>query len=213
MTWGIVLLAAGMSERMGRPKLLLPWSGTSVIGRVLTTLSDAMGDRNPELAVITGAETDRIRVEVERRCRGMRAACIVNPDYRNGEMMDSLRVGLKKLSPGVERALVVLGDQPQLSVEAARLVIEASERSAAPIVVPVHRGRRGHPWSIGRALWDALCGAATARSFLDARRVDIEETAADGTVLADLDTPEDYEREEPEHGGAAPSTSPAWKAQ
>jgi molybdenum cofactor cytidylyltransferase len=197
MRWGIVVLAAGTSSRMGRPKMTLTWDDATVLGRVLETLGSAMGERRPAAVAVTGADEEAVRAEVARHAASLPAACARNPDYGDGEMIGSLRVGLGSLPPDADRALVALGDQPQLSVEAARAVIEAAERSAAPIVVPVCGGRRGHPWAVGRALWDELGRAATARDFLDARRAEVEEVAADETVLKDLDFPEDYERERP----------------
>jgi molybdenum cofactor cytidylyltransferase len=151
--------------------------------------------------VVTGGDETAVRAEVSRvagpLAGRMDAACASNPAYRNGEMIDSLRVGLRSLPADVGRALVALGDQPQLSVEAARAVIDAAERSASPIVVPACGGRRGHPWAVGRPLWNELRRARTARGFLEAREELIEEVEADETVLKDLDSPEDYEREAP----------------
>jgi molybdenum cofactor cytidylyltransferase len=211
MRWGIIVLAAGISSRMDRPKMTLSWDGTTVLGRALETLAEAMGDRGPAAVVVTGGDEEAVRAEVsrvagrlaarvatplaERLAARMSVACAPNPDFRNGEMIDSLRAGLANLPSEAEIALVALGDQPQLSVEAARAVIEAAERSASPILVPVHEGRRGHPWAVARPLWDELRRARTARDFLEARRAEVAECASDETVLKDLDTPEDYERE------------------
>jgi len=202
MSWGIILLAAGMSSRMGRQKLLLDWSGTTVLGRVLEILAEAMAGRSPLTLAVTGCDEEAIGAELARVAKGLGSSLRIegahNPDYRNGEMIDSIRVGLRALPPEADRALIVLGDQPQLSVEAAASVIEAAERSLAPIVAPVHGGRRGHPWAVARELWAELGAAASARDFLDARRADIEEVAADASVLKDLDSPEDYRREAPQ---------------
>jgi len=195
MRWGIVVLAAGTSTRMGRPKMVLPWGGTTVLGKVLETLAGAMGGRRPSTIVVTGGDEEAVRAEVTRLSSCLAASCASNPDFRNGEMMDSLRVGLRNLPPEVECALVALGDQPQLSLEAARRVIEAAERSVSPIVVPVHGGRKGHPWAIRRPLWASLAESRTARDFLDAHQADIERSEADATALKDLDSPEDYERD------------------
>ncbi len=199
MVWGIVVLAAGMSSRMGRQKLLLDWGGTTVLGRVLETLAAAAGGRAPRTVAVAGCDEEAIGAELARIAKllgpSLRIGRALNPDFRNGQMIDSVRVGLSALPEEAETALIVLGDQPQLSVEAARGVLEAAERSGAPIVAPVHRGRRGHPWAVARGLWDELGRAASARDFLEARRADIEEIAADFTVLKDLDSPEDYRRE------------------
>ncbi len=199
MSWGVIVLAAGCSSRMGRPKMTLPWGGSTVLARVLETLAIAMGGRPASAIVVTGGDGEAVGAEVARleAARRLGAACVANPDYRNGEMMDSLAAGLRSLPPGTGRALIALGDQPQLSAAAAAAVIEAAERSDAPIVAPVHGGRRGHPWAVSAGLWPELAAAHTARAFLGSREGLIEECPADATVLKDLDSPEDYERERP----------------
>lgn len=197
MNWGVIVLAAGMSSRMGRQKLLLPWGATTVLGRVLETIAEAMAGRTASAIVVTGSDEDAVRAEIANHALGLPFRWVHNSDYRDGQMIGSLRVGLQSLSDSVNMALLVLGDQPQLSAHAATAVIDAAENSGALIVAPVHHGRRGHPWAIGRELWEELIRADKACDFLDTRQSDVKECAADESVLKDLDTPDEYLREAP----------------
>ncbi len=188
-----VVLAAGMSTRMGAPKLALPWKGSTVIGAVLEVLRNA-GLRR--IRVVLGAH----REAVERILGGQPAAIerVFNPNYANGEMMDSIRAGLAGLETEVKAALIVLGDQPQIEEAVVSKLIMRYRETGSPLIAPSYQKRRGHPWLVERSLWADLTGTeggGTMRSFLNrhAERidyVDVENTS----ILQDLDTPEDYRK-------------------
>ncbi len=189
-----VVLAAGQSKRMGRPKMTLPWGDTTVIGRVVTALAEA---GLPEILVVTGGS----RPEVEEALRGLPGRAIYNPDFAFTEMLVTFQAGLKELSEDVEAAFVVLGDQPQIETAVVESVITAYRTTHAPIVVPSYQMRRGHPWLLDRSLWSAvlkLRSPATLRDFLNEYKSFIHylplQTAS---ILQDLDTPADYEHFRP----------------
>ncbi len=190
---GAVVLAAGMSRRMGQPKLLLPWGGTTVIGQVVSVLRQA---REPlEIVVVGGRLADELRAALPDE------KVAFNPDYEQGEMLASLRVGLAGLGRGVAAALVALGDQPQIEVEVVDRVIAAYRQSGARLVAPSYQMRRGHPWLIERSLWPEMLGLQAGETLRDllARFADqIHYVAVERpSVLKDLDTPEDYQAEKP----------------
>jgi molybdenum cofactor cytidylyltransferase len=189
-----VVLAAGLSRRMGSPKLVLPWGATTVIGRVVQVLRSGGAD---EVVVVTGGHHDL----VEQALRGDPARIVFNPDYEQGEMLSSLQAGMAALSETVEAALVALGDQPQIEGWVIRQVLTVYRRSGAGIVVPSYQMRRGHPWLTARRLWPelfSLCQPLTLRDFLRAQAGEIVyETVDTPTILSDLDTPDDYRRERP----------------
>ncbi len=198
----------GQSRRMGRPKMLLPWGQTTVLGQVILTLQRAGLE---EILVVSGGS----RAEVETIARSLGADTVYNDGYAQGGMISSIQVALRLLAARpahpvrVEAALICLGDQPQVQEETVRAVVERFRASGAPLVVPSYRMRRGHPWLVSRQLWDDLLGPEapkTARQFLQhhASLIDyvIVETPS---ILADLDTPEDYQRWQRErinHGDA-----------
>lgn len=189
-----VVLAAGQSKRMGRPKMTLPWGNTTVIGRVVQVLSEA--GISP-IWVVTGGS----HAEVEEALQGSPARTIFNSDFANDEMLVTFQVGLAALGQGVEGALVVLGDQPQIETGVVESVTAAYRSSHAPLVVPSYHMHRGHPWLLDRSLWPSvlsLHSPATLRDFLNenASQIDYLPVLTD-SILLDLDTPADYQRHRP----------------
>ena len=189
-----VVLAAGFSRRMGRPKMILPWGDTTVIGQVVEVLQQAGLE---EIVVVTGSA----RQEVELALRHRHVRCIFNQLYTEDNMAISLQVGLSALADSVEAALVVLGDQPQIACEVVARLVQAFEKTRAKLIVPSYQQRRGHPWLVARSAWPAILALGpqeTLRSFLNAYEAWIEYLPVESdTVLRDLDTPEDYSRERP----------------
>lgn len=184
--------------------MLLPWGKTSVLGQVVAVLNAALqSETDPvfnELIVVTGGAREAVEAEVARLTEHFPVRCIHNPAHQAGEMLSSLQCGLAELGPDVESALIGLGDQPQLSLSAARMVLSAVESSGARLVVPSFQMRRGHPWLVERSLWTELLNLKapqTLREFLNAHAEEIQYVETDQTILKDLDTPEDYQRERP----------------
>ncbi len=185
-----IVLAAGQSKRMGCPKLVLPWGNNTVIGHVVDIIRKS---GIVKIVVITGGARD----EVENALDGLPVQCIFNPEYSQG-MVSSLRVGLQSLDETIRAALVTLGDQPQIETGTVRGLISAYLLHRSRLVVPSYRNRRGHPWLIERSLWEAVIRLQphqTLRDFLRIHEGKINYLLVDtGTVLQDLDTPEDYQR-------------------
>jgi molybdenum cofactor cytidylyltransferase len=189
-----LVLAAGMSRRMGTNKLLLPFGERTVLGQVIAVLQDCPLD---EIVVVTGHEGKQVRASLDRqalRHRGLHFAH--NPCYASGEMLSSVQAGLEEMRSDCDAALVVLGDQPQLERRVVEQVIAARQPGA--VMVPSFDRRSGHPILVDRARWAdvlALPPGANLREVLRAHadwvcyvEVDTE------TILRDVDTPEDYER-------------------
>ena len=192
-----VILAAGQSKRMGQPKMLLPWGGTTVIGRVIATFAEASLN---EIVIVTGGAREAVERETERLGREYPVRCVHNPQYESGEMLSSLQAGLLSLGTQFEAALIGLGDQPQLSLAAVHKVISANEANTAQLIVPSYNMRRGHPWLVNRFFWPALFALKspqTLRDFLNTFSTKILYVESDQTILKDLDTPEDYLKEKP----------------
>lgn len=186
---GAVVLAAGCSTRMGRPKVLLPWGD----GAVITAIVDRLrGAHLNEIVVVTGHERER----VEAALAGQPVRFAHNPGYATGEMTSSLQVGLRALSPGTAACLLVLGDQPLLRGRVIWQLLDAYARAPGGIVAPSYHGRRGHPVLIDRAFWPALLALGEGeapRDVLRARADAIQHIEVDTNwVLRDIDTPEDY---------------------
>ena len=197
-----VVLAAGRSRRMGRPKLGLPWGATTVIGQVVSVL-DAAG--LGELLVVTGAA----REEVAACLAGSRARLVHNPHFAEWEMLVSLQAGLAALleapaSPAgrpLEAALVCLGDQPQIELGVVQRLLDEFTQGRPGLVFPSYQMRRGHPWLVARPLWAELLQLSPERSlrdFVQSHASAIRYVPVDRpSILKDLDTPEDWENERP----------------
>jgi molybdenum cofactor cytidylyltransferase len=179
---------------MGQPKMVLPWGRRTVIGQVVDQIID--GGVN-EIIVVAGGAKDL----VEAALKDFPVQIVENPKYENGEMLDSLKVGLRQSRSGWPAALVALGDQPQIRADVVKAVIHAYQATAAGLVIPSYQKRRGHPWMIDRALWSEIFDLeppSTLRDFLSRQQDRIHYVnLEDATILADLDTPEEYERQRP----------------
>ncbi len=189
-----IVLAAGLSRRMGQPKLALPWGDTAVISHVVAVLAEA---GVAEIVVVTGGA----RAEVEAALRDSPARLAFNPRFEASEMVDSLQVGLTQLSQAVDATLVALGDQPQIQAPVVQAVLEAYRQHHSALIVPSYQMKRGHPWLVGRTLWNELSQLRlpeTLRDFLDRHVAEIDYLpVSSDTILRDLDTPADYAREKP----------------
>jgi molybdenum cofactor cytidylyltransferase len=193
-----IILAAGESKRMGRPKMLLPWGSNTVLGQVIATFQAAGVE---DVLVVTGGAHEQV-TEIASQ-HGARS--LFNAQYQNGGMLSSLQCGLRSLATEeahVQAALIGLGDQPQLQEGCVRQVCEAFRQQAARLIVPSYQMRRGHPWLVERSLWSELLeleAAQSPRDFLNRHGDEIRYVQVDTpSILADLDTPQDYQSARPD---------------
>lgn len=189
-----IIPAAGLSSRMGGQviKPLLPWRHHTVIEEIITTLLTA---GLSQIVVVTGHQHQAL----EAALASCPVRCLFNPNYASGEMLSSLQVGLQALPAGCSGALVALADQPQMQVSVVQKMLKAfAESDNQAIVIPSYQMRRGHPVVLPRRLWAevlALPQGATLRAVLQAHVDEIRYVVVDTpTVLADLDTPQQYEQ-------------------
>lgn len=185
-----IVLAAGASTRMGRPKALLQAGGRTFIRRILDVLREA---GVPDAVVVVRPTHDEVIAEVAASGFGR---TVVNPRADEGQL-SSLIAGLDAIDePGVDAALVTLVDVPLVAVSAIRQLLARVAISNAPILRAVHLGAHGHPVVFKREIFAALRAADPAegaKALVRAASVEDVETGDPG-VLEDVDTPEDYER-------------------
>ncbi len=185
-----LVLAAGRSRRMGAQKLLLPVGGQPAIARIVDEVLRSPVD---EVLVVIGPDGERIAEALA----GRRVRFVTNPDAE-GEMLGSVRCGLRAMSETCVGVLLVLGDQPGISAGVIAALIRAFRAGGRGIVVPTHGGRRGHPLLFAMPYRDEILARydeAGLRGLLQAHPEDVleVEVAAPG-VLVDMDVPEDYQR-------------------
>ena len=133
-----ILLAAGESTRMGRPKQLLDWQGRPLVAAQVETLLEA---QCRPVVVVLGAHANRIRQAIPARADVQIAT---NHRWRSGRA-SSIRTGARAVPPDIDALVVVAVDQPTRPAVVLRLAAELDSSMDALIAVPRHDGRNGHP--------------------------------------------------------------------
>jgi len=182
-----VVMAAGLSSRMGTNKLALPLNGKPLVRH---TVEAALAAALNPVIVVTGHDPAVVRGALA----GLNVTYVQNPDFAQG-LSTSLRAGIKVVPAPSEGAMILLGDMPDISPKLiARLVAAFDPTHARAICVATASGERGHPVLWGRQFFSAmeeLRGDAGGR-ILMTRHADMvcEVEAGDDTPLKDIDTPE-----------------------
>ena len=187
-----VILSAGESSRMGRPKALLPIDGQTFIERIVTALKQSGLER---IVVVLGFNADEMRAKVEH----LPVEIVVNPDYQLGQL-SSLQVAIRHLEsdPNCDGMMVHLVDHPYIDAALVGVMMRGFNDSKKLIVVPRYQGKRGHPVIFSRALFQELLDAPMdqgAKAVVNAHRGDtLEIDTEDSGITLDIDTPELYRR-------------------
>jgi molybdenum cofactor cytidylyltransferase len=194
LKFGVVILAAGASSRMGRPKLLLPWGTTSVLGYLLELwqpprahqVGVVLAPEDPGLV----AELDRLRFPNQNR--------ILNPNPEEG-MFSSVRCAAHW--PGwngdLTHWILSLGDQPHVQVSTLDALLASAARHPQQICQPSRRGRPKHPVILPKLEFEELRSTQepNLKLFLTARALDRVLMDTDDVGLdLDIDYPADYEK-------------------
>jgi molybdenum cofactor cytidylyltransferase len=183
-----ILLAAGESARMGRPKALLPWRGTTLIEYQVRQLSEAGID---EIVVVLGYEADSMREHVPDAVR-----VIVNLQYKEGRAT-SLRAGAGALPDDAGPIIILSVDQPR-PAELLRALLAAHAAGTSPISRPVYDNHHGHPPVLDGALLVELRAVEEdtlgLRGVIAAHADDVSTVdLGDERVLISFNTPEEYQ--------------------
>ena len=191
----VLILAAGASSRLGRPKALLPLAsgdGTDTDCRNRTLLDAAIAQGrilSPEVRVVCGAWYPLIRF----RCRRQPSSWLRAPDWQEG-ISASLSAGLRSLGPAVKGVFVLVADQPLLDLNALEAFGKAARCVPEQPIAADYGGRPGVPAYLPRWLWPLVLdlegdrGAGRLLAEVRATRVDIP------GIHDDVDTPADWQR-------------------
>lgn len=188
---GVVILAAGASRRMGRPKLLLPWGDRTVLAHLLGQWREA------DAVAVVCAGSSAVTDELDRLGFSPQGR-ILNPDPERG-MFSSIQEAArwKSWPASLTHVVLSLGDQPHLLPETLSGLIAFARDHPDPIVQPSHDGRPRHPVVFPFLHWQALADSAAGnlKRFLE-ERADQRRfwESGDSGLDLDLDFPEDYER-------------------
>ena len=176
---------------MGTQKLLLSFDGKPVIAHVV---DEVRRSAVHEVVVVVGQDGPRIAEALTGRA----VSIVTNADFQ-GDMLSSVRCGLRALPLLCDTILVVLGDQPRIDSALIDAVLRAFPAKSGGIVVPTHKGRHGHPLLFSARYREEILTSfdqTGLRGLLQAHPDEISEfNVASEAVLADMDFPEDYARE------------------
>jgi molybdenum cofactor cytidylyltransferase len=175
------ILAAGESRRMGAPKALIPYRGTTFAGHLLEVTRHA---RVGMTRVVLGAGADEIR----EKLRLDAASVVLNPDWPKGQL-SSIQAAIRSLPEGETAGLLLCPvDHPIVSAKLVARLIEEFDSTGKSIVLPTYQGQRGHPVIFRAGLYRELLEASMevgARQVVWAHQGDVVELSTDeeGVVL------------------------------
>ena len=181
-----LVLGAGGSRRLGRPKQLLPYGDRTLLEHTLDT---ARACNFNQLVVPIGGAADEVRERVD--FTGVEV--VVNYAYGSG-CSSSIAAALSAVDPRCEVLVLMLGDQPGVTPATVQTLLDG--RGDAPLAVCRYADGRGHPLAFDRSVFAQLAdlhGDKGVWRLLDERAGDVVEVPIAGPVPLDVDTPEDYE--------------------
>jgi len=184
-----VVLAAGLSRRMGQAKLLMPVGGRAIVRYVVESVLAGGVDL---VWVVTGPDVEPI----EAALAGLEAQIAVNPAPEEGQA-SSLRAGIAALPASVDAVLIALGDQPSLAPSIIPALLAARRTSPKLIVAPRYRDGQGNPVLFKREIFPELLrltGDQGARPIIQKEPARVEWVDLDLPMPPDVDTLDDYEK-------------------
>jgi molybdenum cofactor cytidylyltransferase len=190
-----IVLAAGLSERMGRPKAALPLpGGATFLSRILESLA---AGGTTQIVVVTGRDANDVRDAASVARVLVPVAFIGNPNSARGQL-SSLVCGLTALPEDIDAAIVTLADVPMPRPETVRALMDRWGEVRSPLVRPTREGRHGHPFVAGRPILDACRTTRLDRTIRDVLQPwlpgDELQIADDDGPFEDFDSPDEYAR-------------------
>lgn len=181
-----LIVAAGLSSRMGAFKPLLKLGDTTMIGRIIATFKVAGVE---EIVVITGNN----KAQLEEHIKPMGVTTIYNKDYATTDMFHSAKLGLEYLKDKGDRVIFNPVDIPMFSVDTVKVLIESCEKLASP----AYKGKKGHPLMFSNSHIETILkyeGNMGMKGGIESlgETTQLIETFDKG-VLKDADTPEEFE--------------------
>jgi len=190
---GAIVLAAGLSSRMGQSKVLLPWSDNKTIIEHIT--EQLIRARLEHITIVTGHLANEVKITLSP----YEIYIAHNRAYKSGEMLSSIKTGLRAMPSEISACFIVLGDQPQINARVLNDLQMYYAEYGGDLLVPSYQSRRGHPILVGRRYWHEILmldDKATLRDFITKHEADIHYIPVEtDSILRDVDTPQDYDNE------------------
>jgi molybdenum cofactor cytidylyltransferase len=181
-----LVLAAGGSRRLGRPKQLLPFGGATLLDHTVATARECRFD---QLIVALGGAAGDVREAVDLSG----AEVVVNEDFGEG-CSSSIAAAIGAVDERAEALVLLLGDQPGVTPATVRALIAG--RGDAELAVCRYDDGRGHPFAFGRPVFGELAtlhGDKAVWKLLDRRGAAVREVGVTGPTPLDVDTWDDYQ--------------------
>jgi len=183
-----IVLAAGAAERMGEPKLLLPFGERTVLN---TTLAAAEASNVDRVIVVTGANAH----SVEASILAMRATVVRNPDYRQGNMSSFLTA--TSTDPEASAFILIAGDQPTTRTEVIDVMVEVWDEAGPWAAVIEYDDRTANPFLLSRSAVEEAAETpgekVLGRLLIEGDDDRVVRVRVAATAPRDVNTPEDYE--------------------
>jgi molybdenum cofactor cytidylyltransferase len=188
-----IVLSAGESSRMGKPKALLRIRGKTFIEQIISAFR---ATKVGEIIVVLGHNAEELKPKIDP----LSVTVVLNPDYRKGQL-SSLIAAIQRLqaeSAKVDGVLVHLVDHPLINPAVINDMIDRFYESNRLIVIPTYKGKRGHPVLLSSRLFPELLSTPLDQGANAVVRAHREETlemeTGDEGVIIDIDTPDEYRR-------------------
>jgi len=182
-----IILAAGASRRLGRPKQLLEFRGKPLLQHAI---DHARASRLDQIVLVLGANRDRIAEAVD----SADLRIVDNPDFAAGQST-SLIAGVNAIDTDVDGVLFLLGDQPGVTSEIIDAGLDVFDGDPSAIVMTSWQGKPSHPVLLGRGYFDelrGLTGDTGARPIIAEARDRVRLVPTDRPIPRDVDTEDDY---------------------
>jgi molybdenum cofactor cytidylyltransferase len=189
--YGIIILAAGNSSRLGRAKQLLPFNEQSLLKH---TAQQALAVPSTQTIVVTGAGREKVELELE----GTEALVVYNPDWQQG-MSSSIHKGIQELQmlhPEAAGCIIAVCDQPFISTSIFSELINSHEHTGFGIVASSYAGTAGTPVLLSKSYFSELLlleGQEGAKKLLTQYESNVIHLPFNKGEV-DIDTAEDYDR-------------------
>lgn len=186
-SFAVIIPAAGLSSRMSRFKPLLPLNGETITDHVITTFLHC----NIDVILVVGHRHDELRAGIIKRD----ITIIENPDYVKG-MFSSIQAGIQCLRPDHKSIFIMPVDIPLVREATIRRLRDAAAEHGGKIIYPTFKGKRGHPPLLPSSIIPSVSGWRESGGLKAAlqlyQEIACEVPVADGNILFDIDTDENY---------------------
>jgi molybdenum cofactor cytidylyltransferase len=185
-----IVLAAGLSSRMGSNKLSLEFRGKTILEH---TLDNIIASGIKDIYVVTAPDSRFSDLISSKKCKR-----VINPLFESGQA-SSIKAGLSELDCRFQGVIFALADQPLVGPEIFRAIAANYRSKLKMVTAPVFKGRRGNPTLFDRRSWpdlEMISGDMGGRAIIESlaeNDLDLFETN-DSAVIHDIDTPEDFRR-------------------